>query len=185
MESNLIELHKSEFEKIVDFFIKDLEKLRIGRANSALVEDLIIKAYDSQMPLKQLANINVLDAKTIIIQPWDKNILKNIEKTISISNLNLPCSSEGENIRLNIPPMTEEIRKDVIKIIHQKFEQVRVNVRQVRDEIKNKIQKQEQEKLISEDDKFYQLKELDKIVDEYNKKFEIIKEKKEKEIMTI
>ncbi|PKL72666.1 ribosome recycling factor [Candidatus Kuenenbacteria bacterium HGW-Kuenenbacteria-1] len=185
MELNLIESHKPEFEKTIIFFEKDLEKLRIGRANPALVEDLIIKAYDGQMPLKQLASINISDAKTIIIQPWDKNLLKDIEKSISISSLNLPCAVDGTMIRLNIPPMTGELRKEIVQIVHQKLEQTRVSFRQIRDEIKKEIQKQEQEKQISEDDKFYYFKELDKVVEEYNEKLKEIEIKKEKEIMTI
>ncbi|MFH1838039.1 MAG: ribosome recycling factor [Candidatus Kuenenbacteria bacterium] len=185
MELNLIESHKSEFEKVINFFEKDLEKLRIGRANPALVENLMVEAYNAQMPLKQLANINVSDSKTIIIQPWDKNLLKNIGKAISISKLNLPCATEGDIIRINIPLMTEQLRKEVVQIIHQKLEQARVNIRQLRDEIRNKIQQQEREKQISEDEKYYHFKDLDKITEEYNEKIKSIGEKKEKEIMTI
>jgi ribosome recycling factor len=181
----MIELQKLEFEKVINFFEKDLEKLRIGRANPALVENLMVEAYNTQMPLKQLANINVSDIKTIIIQPWDKGLSKEIGKAISISNLNLPWLTEGEIIRINIPPMTEQLRKEVAIIIHQKAEQVRVNIRQLRDEIRNKIQQQEREKQISEDEKYRHFKNLDKITDEYNEKIKNIAEKKEKEIMTI
>ena len=182
---NLIELYKIKLEKIIDFFKKDLEKIRIGRANSALIEDIIVKVYDSQMPLKQLANINIPDAKTITIQPWDRNLLKNIEKAISISDLKLPCTAEGDMVRINIPPMTEQLRREVAQVIYQKLEQARVNIRQVRDEIKNKIQQQEREKQISEDEKYRYFKDLDKITEECNEKIKNIGEKKEKEIMTI
>ncbi|MBI4653248.1 ribosome recycling factor [Candidatus Kuenenbacteria bacterium] len=181
----MIESHKSEFEKVIDFFEKDLEKLRIGRANPALVENLMVESYGGQMSLKQLANINVSDGKTIIIQPWDKSLLKEIEKAISMSNLNLPCATEGDIIRINIPPMTEQLRKEVVIVVHQKAEQARVNIRQLRDEVRNKIQQQEREKQISEDDKFRYFKDLDKITDEYNEKIKNIGERKEKEIMTI
>ncbi|MEK7166873.1 MAG: ribosome recycling factor [Patescibacteria group bacterium] len=182
---NLIESHKLEFEKAIDFFEKDLEKLRIGRANPALVENLMVEAYNGQMPLKQLANINVSDIKTIVIQPWDKTLLKNISKAVSMSNLNLPCTAEGDLIRINIPPMTEQLRKEVVQITHQKLEQARVNIRQIRDEIRNKIQQQEREKQMSEDEKYRYFKDLDKITEEYNEKIKNIGEKKEKEIMTI
>jgi ribosome recycling factor len=181
----MIELQKLEFEKVINFFEKDLEKLRIGRANPALVENLMVEVYNTQMPLKQLANINVSDIKIIIIQPWDKCLLKEIGKAISMSNLNLSWLTEGEIIRINIPPMTEQLRKEVAIIIHQKAEQARVNIRQLRDEIRNKIQQQEREKQISEDEKYRYFKDLDKTTDEYNEKIKNIAEKKEKVIMTI
>ncbi|TSC95417.1 MAG: ribosome recycling factor [Parcubacteria group bacterium Athens1014_10] len=182
---SLIENHKPNFQKIIEHLKKELLTLRTSRATPALVENILVEAYGSKTPLKQLAGITIPETRTIMIQLWDKNIIKEVEKSISQSNLNLSPNTEGNIIRINLPSLTEENRKNLIKILHQKLEQNRIEIRNLRDKIKEEIVNKFKEKEVSEDDKFKLIEELDKITHKYNEEIKGIGEKKEKEIMTI
>lgn len=185
MVSQIIESKKEEFQKAVDFFKTEIGKIRTGRASSALVEDLLVDYYGAKTPIKQIASVNVPEAKLIIISPWDKDGLVNIEKVIAESDLNLNPVNDGEVIRINIPPLNEERRKELAKILSQKAEEARVSVRRTREEIWEEIQEKEKKGEITEDDKFSGKDKLQETVDEYNKKIEEMKSKKEEEIMTV
>lgn len=181
----LIDEHKIEFDRSLEFLKKELSALRTGRANAALIEDIMVDAYGVKTPIKQLANISIPDARTMVIDPWDKNIMKDVEKGIVLANIGYNPVNEGKIIRISLPSMTEENRKDMIKVLGQKIEQGRINIRQLRDKVKELIGEQEQAKEITEDDRYNLLKKLDEVVDDYNIKIKKMAEDKEKEIMTV
>ncbi len=185
MVSQIIENKREEFEKAVDFFKTEIGKIRTGRASSSLVEDLLVDYYGAKTPLKQIASVNVPEARLIVISPWDKDGLVNIEKAIAESDLNLNPDNDGDVIRINIPPLTEERRKDLAKLLNQKAEEARVSIRRTREEIWEEIQGKEKSGEIGEDDKFSGKDNLQEVVDEYNKKIEEMRAKKEEEIMTL
>ncbi|MFA5070142.1 MAG: ribosome recycling factor [Patescibacteria group bacterium] len=171
--------------KIIDFFTVELSSLRSNRAAPSLVENIKVDYYGTQTPLIQLASISVPETKVIVIQPWDKNSLKEIEKAISASDLGLNPVNEGSQIRLVFPPMTEERRKELVKIISQKAEESKMKIKNAREEKTKSLKKQKTDGQISEDDFYRQQEELQKIVDEYNQKIKNLAEEKEKEILTI
>lgn len=183
--ANPIEQAKPDFEQVLEHLSKELHNLRSGRANSSMVEDLQVEAYGSMMELKGLASITVPDAKTIQIEPWDKNVVKDIEKAIQASSLGLNPNISGTLIRLIMPAMTEENRKNLVKVVSQKAEQARISVRSVREAIREKINADEKAKVIGEDEKFRLQEQLEKVVNEYNGKIEKMASDKEQEIMTI
>ena len=183
--SSIVLDYKSEFQKAVDFFKTDISGLRTGRANAAIVENIMVEAYGGQMPVKGLANIAIPEARTIVIEPWDKSIIKDIEKAIRLAGTGLNPSNEGNILRLSLPQMTEENRKELIKVLGQKTEHARIQVRKVRDEVKEMIVETEKAKEISEDERFNLQDELDKMTGEFNDKIMMMREEKEKEIMTI
>lgn len=183
--SNPIDQAKHDFEQVVDHLNKELQNLRSGRANASMVEDISVEAYGSMMELKGLASISIPDPKTIQIEPWDKNVTKDIEKALLGSNLGLNPNVSGSVIRLIMPAMTEENRKNMVKIVHQKAEQARIGIRNVREKVRDEIGADEEAKKISEDEKFRQLEQLDKVVVEWNAAIEKNAKDKEEEIMTI
>ncbi len=174
-----------ELQQIVDFLKTDIAALRTGRANPAIVENVMVEAYDTRTALSGLASITVPDARSILIDPWDKSILKNVEKAIIEAKLNLNPSVQGQQIRISFPAMTEEGRKTLVKTLGEKLEHARKSVRNVRDEAKAEIQKAEKDKVIGEDDKYRLLEQLDKTAGGINERIKNIGEEKEKEIMTI
>jgi len=180
-----IDQQKEEYEKALEHFKKELNNLRTGRAQVTLVENLQVEAYGVMTPLNQLANLNIPDSKTISIEPWDKNILKEIEKGLSYSNLGLSVTNTGDKLLAQVPPMTEENRKELLKIMGEKVEAARISIRQVRDKIKEKIIEAEKNKEITEDDKYKYITDLDNFTSDYNKKIEETAKNKEQEIMVI
>jgi ribosome recycling factor len=185
MISGIIDEYRGEFEKAIEFFKEELGKLRTGRANVSLVEGISVEYYGSKSPLKQIASITIPESRTIAITPWSRDSLVSIEKAIRESQLNLNPINDGKMIRINIPALNEERRKELVKILNQKSESARVVVRKAREEAWEKIQDAEKSGEISEDDKFSGKEKLQKVVDEYNLKIEETRKKKEEEIMTI
>jgi len=185
MIKEIIEERKSGFEEAIEHFKIEAGKISTGRANPSLVEGLMVDYYGNKTPLIQIASINVPEPRLIVIQPWSKDSLVAIESAIREANLGINPMNDGNLIRLNIPSLTEERRKEMVKFLHKKAEESRISVRTVREEIWKKIQQLEAEGDISEDDKFSGKDALQKVVDEYNKKIEEISERKEKEIMTV
>jgi ribosome recycling factor len=176
---------KEKFQKIIEHLEKELANLRIGRAMPSIVEGIIIEAYGSRSPLMQLAAINVPEPQTLVIQPWDPTVVKDIEKGIHKANLDLNPVVDGKIIRINFPPLTEEKRRELVKIVNQKVEEAKISIKGVREDRIKELKKEEKDKIISEDDKFKEEKELQKIVDEMQIKIKQIAEKKEKELMTV
>ena len=185
MYNDIIELHKDEMDSALAHLEKEFKKLRTGRANPALVEELEIDNYGSMMPIKQIANISVPEARQLLIQPWDKSNLEAVEKAIKDADLGVNILNDGIAVRLTFSPMTEENRIDLVKILGAKAEEARVSVRTARENAWKEIQKEEKDGNMSEDEKFAGKDALQEVVDEYNRKIEEMKKKKEEEIMTI
>lgn len=181
----IIDTHRPRFDEALDHLKKELRNLRTGRAHASLVEELPIEVYGSRMDMKSVASISTPDAKTIQIEPWDKNVAKDIEKALIAANLGMAPNVAGSVIRLVMPAMTEENRKSFAKQVHQKAEEARIRVRNVREEIRDQIQAQEREKAIGEDEKFRLQEQLDKVAADLNAQIEKIATEKEEEIMTI
>ena len=185
MVNGLVNKHKANFEKSLEYLKEELGKLRTGRASAGLVDSLTVDYYGAKSPLKQVASISVPEARMIVITPWSRDNLVNIEKAVRESQLNLNPINDGQVIRINIPPLNEERRKELVKILNQKTEESRVTIRKIREEIWDEIQDLEKEGKIGEDDKFSGKDKLQKIIDEHNSKIEEIRKKKEEEIMTV
>ncbi len=185
MYNNIIELYKGGMDSALAHLKKEIKKLRTGRANPALVEELEVDNYGTLTPIKQIANISVPEARQLLVQPWDKSNLKAIEEIIINTNLGANISNDGIAVRLIFPPMTEENRIDLVKILGTKAEEARISVRTAREDAWREIQKKEKAGDISEDEKFAGKDALQEIIDEYNKKIEETRKKKEEEIMTI
>lgn len=185
MTTDLVTSRDEDFSQVVEHFKSELSTLRTGRASASLVEHMEIDYYDSKTPLIQIAQIAVPEPRMITIQPYDKNALKDIEKAIQVSNLGINPVNDGTLIRLTIPPMTEERRKDIVKIVAQMTEKARVSLRNVREEIWKEIQRMEKDGELSEDDKISSKEDLQKMVDKYNGEIKKLAETKEQEVMTI
>lgn len=159
--------------------------MRTGRASAAIVEDIMVEAYGTHQTLKSLASINIPDAKTVNIDPWDKSILSAVEKAVRDCGLGLSPVNTGSQVRIFLPELTSERRNELIKILHQKEEAARIALRKVREEIKEMIKAAEDDKEITEDEKYRLQEDLEKMVKEYNDKVKEIADKKEGEINTI
>jgi ribosome recycling factor len=176
---------KVRMEKAVEDFRKELAGVRTGRANVALLDHVRVDYHGTPMPVNQLGTLSVPDAATIVISPWDPTALPLIDKAIRTSDLGLNPSSDGKVVRVPIPPLTEERRKDLVKHLHKVLENHRTAVRSIRRDIKEAVEKLEKEKKISEDDKKRTLDELEKITHQETKKIEDLSATKEKEILEI
>ena len=178
----LIDNLKKELDKAIEFLKGDLMQIRGSRATPVLVENIKIDAYGTKMNLKEVATIMVPDPKTLLIQVWDKSAVNSVIKGIEESRLGLVPNVEGQNIKLVVPPLVEERRKELIKLLHEKLEHSRIRIRRERDKVWDKVQDLTKEKKISEDDKFRAKDNLQKLVDEYNKKVKEMGEGKEGEL---
>ncbi|MFH1855013.1 MAG: ribosome recycling factor [bacterium] len=176
---------KQKFEQVRNKLEEDFKSIRTGRASSGIVENIIVSYYGQNTPLKQMANIQTPDAAQIVIQPWDKNSLGDIELAIRNSDLNLSPVNDGQLIRISLPPMTEERRGELVRNISKKAEEARIALRNVRGEAWEEIQKLQKSGKITEDDKYSAEDEINKIIGEFNKQIEEIFLDKEKEIKSI
>jgi ribosome recycling factor len=163
----------------------DLASIRTGRANPALVERLIINYYDTPTQLMQLATISVPEPRSLMIKPFDATTLKEIEKAIQSSDLGLNPNSDGKIIHLNLPPLTEDRRHDLVKLVHARLEESRVAIRNIRRDSHNDIRDFEKEKLISEDDMKNGEEDLQKLTDKFIEEVAELGKKKESEIMEV
>ena len=183
--ANHIDDHVAEFQATLDHYQKEIQGLRTGRAHGALVENIRVESYGQMMDLKSVCSITIPDAKTIQIEPWDKTIVKEIEKALIDASLGMQPNVAGTVIRLVMPSMTEETRKTMVKTLHQKAENAKVGMRNVREKVKTLITNDEKAKTISEDDKRRQLERLDKVITEWNAKIDAMTDEKEKDVLTI
>lgn len=163
----------------------DLAAIRTGRANPALVERLIVNYYDTPTQLMQLATISVPEPRSLMIKPFDATTLKEIERAIQSSDLGLNPNSDGKIIHLNLPPLTEERRRELVKLVHTRLEESRVAVRNIRRDSHNDIRDFEKEKLISEDDMKKGEEDLQKLTDKFIEEVTELGRKKEAEIMEV
>ena len=183
---DIISLFKPEFEKAISFLAKDLSSLNTGRANPASIEHVNIMAYgNTTMKLREVASINVPEARVLVVSPWDKTIVKDVAKSLMEANLGFQVINEADKVRLVVPQLTEESRKKYLKLLSEKLEKARVSVRQVREKVREKINAMSESKEISEDEKFKLLKELDTATGGYIKEIDGIGTKKSEELTSI
>ena len=163
----------------------DLSRIRTGRASPALVEKLPVEYYGSLTPLQQLASIAVPEPRQLFIKPYDISALKDIEKAIMTSDLGLTPNNDGKGIRLNLPPLTEERRMDLVKVVSGRVEEARVSVRNIRRDAIKDMREFEEEKMISEDDLERGEKNVQEITDKYIEEIDKLSEQKEQEILEV
>ncbi len=164
---------------------EELARIRTGRASPALIEKMPIEYYGTPTPLQQLASISVPEPRQLLIKPYDASALKDIEKSILSSDLGLTPNNDGKAIRLNLPPLTEERRRDLVKVVSTRVEEARVSVRNIRRDTIKDMREFEEEKLISEDDLQRGEKEIQDLIDNFIEEINDIGETKEKEIMEV
>lgn len=185
MIDNIIDSHKADFAKAIEHLHQELGVLRTGRANAALLSTVMVESYGSKLPLAQVASITVPDAKTLSISPWDKGQIQAIEKGVMTANLGFNPSNDGTVIRITLPPLSEERRKEMVKLLGGISEKSKISIRNVREDILKNIKRAEAEGHISKDDVGRAQKKVQDLVDDFNKQIKEITEVKEKEIMTV
>ena len=185
MIKELLEDAKKRMGKSVSAFQNEIAKVRTGRASVALVDSIKVDYYGTTMPLNQMATITVADARLIVIQPWDPSAISAIEKAIQRSDLGLSPTNDGKVIRLAVPPLTEERRKELVKLVRKMAEEARVAIRNIRRDVLDDFKELKKEGEISEDDFYRAQDQLQKITDEHIEKIDKILEAKEKDIMTV
>ena len=176
---------KTRMEKAVDDFRKDLATLRTGRANASLLDSIRVDYHGTPMPVNQLGTLTVPEATMIVISPWDPSAVPLIDKAIRTADLGLNPTNDGKVVRVPIPSLTEDRRKDIVKQLHKVLENHRTAVRNIRRDLKEAIEKLEKDKKISEDEKKRALDELEKLSHSETKKIEDLSAMKEREIMSI
>ncbi len=174
---------KEEMKRAVEKFDEEMRKIKTGRAHPSLLEGIKVFAYDSEVPLNQLALISVSSPSELIVEPFDQNIRASIEKAILQSGRDLVPQSDGKIIKIKIPPLTQETRENLLKLVRKKSEEFKVSIRNIRDKARSDIKDAKDSKVISEDRARRLFDELQKITDENIKKIDIILQAKEKEIL--
>ncbi len=180
---DLLKQYRPKINESVEHLKNELSAIRTGRASAGIVENIRVQYYGANTPLSQMANISVPDAQSIFIQPWDKGAMGEIEKAISHSDLNLTPSNDGERIIIKLPPLTEERRKEFVKIVKDKSEEVKISIRNHRQDMMNEWDAVKDD--IGEDEHERGKKVLQEMVDEANKQIDEINTQKEKDLMTI
>jgi ribosome recycling factor len=176
---------KDRMTKAVDALRRELATIRTGRAHPGLVEHLRVEYYGVPTPLNQLATISVPDPRLLTIQPWDRQAMGAIEKAILKSDLSLTPTNDGTIIRLSIPQLTEERRRELAKVVRKKVEEGRVEVRNIRRDAHEELRRLQREKLISEDDQYRGQEKLQKLTDEFVQQVERLGEEKEAELLAV
>jgi ribosome recycling factor len=182
---NVLKQAENKMKKSVDLLVKDYSTLRAGRATPNLLEKVLVDYYGTPTPVNQMATITVPESRLLVIQPWDNNFLPQIEKAILKSDLGINPISDGNVIRLAIPTLTEEKRKDLVKLAHKKAEERRIAIRNLRREVNDQVKKAEKKGDLSEDIAKRYLDDTQELTDNYIKKVDQVAEAKEKEIMEI
>lgn len=177
--------HKDRMNKAIEVLRREYGAIRAGRATPALLDKINVDYYGSPTPVKQVANISVPELRTIVIQPWEKNMLVPIEKAVQKSDLGLSPNSDGIVIRLIIPQLTQERRAELTKVIHKKAEEARVAVRNLRRDANDAVKKAEKDKTVSEDEAKKAQDDMQKLTDKYIKEIDKLMAAKEKEIMEV
>ncbi|MDR1616426.1 MAG: ribosome recycling factor [Syntrophomonadaceae bacterium] len=172
-------------QKTLEHLSKDLSSLRAGRANPSMLDRVMVNYYGQPTPINQLANVNVPEARLLVIQPWDKTTMPEIEKAILKSDLGITPSNDGNVIRLAIPQLTEERRKDIVKAVKKRGEEAKVAVRNIRREQNDHVKGLEKDKKIPEDEAKKTTDEIQKLTDKYIKDIDVILAAKEKDVMEV
>jgi ribosome recycling factor len=176
---------KQKMEKAIEATRHEYSTIRTGRATPALLDHVRVDYYGSELPINQLATVTVPESRMLVITPWDKAALPKIERAILTSDLNLTPTNDGSLIRLELPSLTEERRKELGKLVHKRAEEGRVHIRNVRRDVNETLDKREKAKELSEDDVERGKKEVQKLTDEYIKKLDEVTEQKIAEIMEV
>ncbi len=182
MIEELFNQTKEDMQTTIKVLGRDLSKIRTGRASVALVEEIMVEYYGNPTPLNQLASISIPDSRLITIQPWDPSVLSAVEKAILKSSLGLTPSSDGKRICINIPPLTEERRKELAKLVKKLGEEAKVAIRQLRRKANDILKKMKKNKEVPEDAFYQGQEEIQKLTDEFVEKIERLLSKKEEEI---
>lgn len=175
----------ARMQKCVVAFRNDLKKLRTGRAHTSLLEHIRVDYYGTDTPLQQVANLAIEDARTITVTPWDKNMVAAVEKAIMKSDLGLTPNTAGSVIRVPMPPLTEERRREMTKVVRHEAENARVAVRNVRRDVMNELKEMLKEKLVSQDDDRRAQEEVQKLTDKHIAEIEQALGEKEKELLQV
>ena len=176
---------RDQMQKSLGHLADEFDAVRVGRASPKMVENINVDAYGSMMPMNQVASVSAPQSDLLVIQPWDKSMLQPIEKAIQASNIGLNPSNDGQLIRLAVPPMTEERRKEIAKTARARAEEAKISVRNVRRSSKDDIKKAQQADNLPEDMRFEAESQLQTLTDEYIGKVDAMMTKKEKEIMEV
>ncbi len=184
MKDEVIAETKRKMDKVLEVMARELSRVRTGRASVALLEGIKVDCYGTTMPLSQVASLAAPESRLLTIQPWDTTVMGDIEKAILKSDLGLNPANDGKIIRLPIPALTTERRKDLVKMVKKMEEEAKVALRNVRREANEDFKEMKKEKLLAEDDAHKGTEEVQKITDEYTKKAEGQAAEKEKEIMS-
>ncbi len=176
---------EERMKKTVEYFKDDISTIRAGRANPKLVEKIMVDYYGTKTPLNQIANISAPEPRVLVIKPWDANVLEDIEKAIQISDLGVNPGNDGKVIRLVIPQLTEERRKDLIKTVKKEVEKAKVALRNERRDTLDTFKKMEKKSEMTEDDLKDAESKVQELIDKYSKEIDDIYEKKEKDILEV
>lgn len=185
MIKDLLQDAESRMEKVIENMVKEFASLRAGRANPALLDKVMVECYGTLTPVNQTANISCPEPRLIVIQPWDKTNIAAIERAIMKSDLGITPMSDGQVIRLTIPQLTEERRRELVKLCAKRAEEAKVSVRNVRRDVNDDIKELEKAKEISEDESKKGLDDAQKSTDKFIKRIDEVLQKKEAEIMEV
>ena len=185
MSSEILAEADQRMARAVEAMERDFQGLRTGRASTSLVERIVVDYYGTQTPLNQLAGISVPEAHQIVIQPWDRGVLGAIEKAITRSDIGLTPNVDGAVVRLNIPPLTEERRKDLVKVVHKRMEEARVEIRNIRRDVADQLKKEERDGTVGSDESHRQLDVLQKTTDRHIGEVDRRGEAKEQEVLEV
>jgi len=185
MEQELKRKTTDRMDRTIEALRKEFSSIRTGRASLALLDGIMVNYYDTLTPLQQLASLSIPESRQMAIQPWDPKAIPDIEKAILKSDLGLTPMNDGKMIRMNIPPLTEERRKQLVKIVKKKAEEAKVAVRNIRRDANEELKKLEKEKHLSEDEVKKAQDEIQKITDSYITRVDDVLANKEKEIMEV
>jgi ribosome recycling factor len=175
----------TKMDKVIIAFQADLKSIRTGRASASLLDNINIEAYGNYVPLNQVASVTVQDSQLLVVQVWDRGMVKNVEKAINISQLGVTASSDGSLVRIPIPPLSEERRKEMVKLLSKYAEQNKIALRNARRDGLDVVKAMEKKSEMSKDEAHRASEEVQKLTEEYTKKIDLLLEEREKEIMKI
>lgn len=185
MTADLFEDAERRMQKAIEALKQDLGAIRAGRANAALVERITVEYYGAPTPINQVASITIPEARLLVIQPWDRKLLPDIARAIQKSDLGINPSNDGQVVRLNIPPMSEERRRDLVKTLHKKLDEHKIAVRNIRRDTQDKLRDREKKKEVSEDELKRSTDRLQKLTDRYIDEMDKVGKAKELEILEV
>ena len=185
MSSEILASAERKMARAVEAMERDFQGLRTGRASTSLVERIVVEYYGTPTPLNQLAGISVPEAHQIVIQPWDRGVLGAIEKAIQKSDIGLMPNVDGAVVRLNIPPLTEERRRDIVKSVHKRMEEARVEIRNLRRDAADQLKKEERDGVVGTDEGHRQLETLQRTTDRHIADVDQLGAAKEQEVLEV